>query len=49
VTREVGSLSEAWRMPTEVRRWWLDQMRKEIEEQQEEFERASGRRTVSAK
>jgi hypothetical protein len=31
VAGEVGSLSEAWALPTEVRTWWISEMNKERE------------------
>lgn len=32
VSKEVGGYEVARRLPTEQRRWWLEQMRKEIEQ-----------------
>ena len=32
VCKEVGSLSEAMKMPTEIRKWWISQIEKENEE-----------------
>ncbi len=31
VCGEVGSLAEAWAMPTEVRAWWISEMNRERE------------------
>lgn len=31
VAPDVGGLDAAWRMPTEWRRWWIEEMKKEKE------------------
>lgn len=36
-------------MTVEVRRWWIDQMKREAEKKAEEFEALSGRKTVDVK
>jgi len=38
ITREIKSLDEAWSLPSEIRRWWLEQMMKEDEERAKEIE-----------
>lgn len=48
LTREVG-FQTARAMPTEVRRWWLEQMQKEAEARQDEMDRIAGKRRVDAK
>ena len=50
VSSEVGSLSEVWAMPTEVRTWWLGEMERERQagEGHAPELRADGRRIVSA-
>ena len=35
VTKHRVTLSEAWQMPIEVRRWWIDRARKEKEREKE--------------
>jgi hypothetical protein len=41
VTHEVG-LHEARRMPTEVRRWWIEEMQKERQTRTDEVEQLAG-------
>lgn len=48
VASEVG-LREAKKMSVEVRRWWIEEMRKEAEQKATEFEALQGKRTVDAK
>ena len=44
VAREVG-YREARRMPVEVRRWWIEEMRKEGEAHEERVAELAGKRT----
>jgi hypothetical protein len=48
VTKEVGSLSEAWAMSTEVRGWWISEILKEREGRPTESQTSDGRRVVRA-
>lgn len=49
VSKEVGSLTEARRLPVEVRRWWIDQMNKDSAARKEAYDQASGTKTVPVK
>lgn len=47
VSGEVGGLSEARRMPREVRHWWIGEISKERSQQNDEIERMrSGKKRV---
>lgn len=46
VSMEVG-LHEARRMPTEVRRWWIEEMQRERQSRNDEVEQMSGRKKVT--
>lgn len=47
VSGEVGSLAEAWALPTEVRAWWISEMNREREGAAEGSQTtADGRRIV---
>ena len=49
VSNEIG-YHEANRLPVEIRRWWIDEMRREAEQKSAEFENMrSGRKTVDAR
>lgn len=48
VAREVG-YREAFKMPVEVRQWWITEMQKDAQQKHDDQEARSGRRTVPVK
>lgn len=46
VSIEVGSFSEAWALPSEIRGWWISEMLKERESENSPATPSDGRRII---